>query len=104
MKIKKKNQNKNQNNNKNISDIMSNIEDKSSSNDIMTDHTGNINENENSNNNNSLISNIKKRKYNMKHVNIMESQSYLPPTSNKSNKQKLGYSDLGNKFLKRVNK
>ena len=97
---KKKNQNKNQNNNKNISDIMSNIEDKSSSNDIMTDHTGNINENEN--NNNSLISNIKKRKYNMKHVNIMESQSYLPPTSN--NKQKSGYNDLGNKFLKRVNK
>ena len=99
---KNKNQNKNQNNNKNISDIMSNIEDKSSSNDIMTDHTGNLNENENNNNNNSLISNIKKRKYNMKHVNIMESQSYLPPTSN--NKQKLGYNDLGNKFLKRVNK
>ena len=99
---KKTHQNQNQNNNKNISDIMSNIEDKSSSNDIMTDHTGNINENENNNNNNSLISNIKKRKYNMKHVNIMESQSYLPPTSN--NKQKLGYNDLGNKFLKRVNK
>ena len=96
---KKTHQNQNQNNNKNISDIMSNIEDKSSSNDIMTDHTANINENEN---NNSLISNIKKRKYNMKHVNIMESQSYLPPTSN--NKQKLGYNDLGNKFLKRVNK
>ena len=99
---KKRNQNKNQN--KNISDIMSNIEDKSSSNDIMTDHTGNINENENNNNNNSLISNIKKRKYNMKNVNIMESQSYLPPASNKSNKQKLGYNDLENKFLKRVNK
>ena len=96
---KKAYQNQNQNNNKNISDIMSNIEDKSSSNDIMTDHTGNINENEN--NNNSLISNIKKRKYNMKHVNIMESQSYLPPTSSK---QKLGYNDLGNKFLKRINK
>lgn len=96
---KKTHQNQNQNNNKNISDIMSNIEDKSSSNDIMTDHTANINENEN---NNSLISNIKKRKYNMKHVNIKESQSYLPPPT--SSKQKLGHNDLGNKFLKRVNK
>lgn len=95
---KKTYQNQNQNNNKNISDIMSNIEDKSSSNDIMTDHTANINENEN---NNSLISNIKKRKFNMKHVNIMESQSYLPPTSSK---QKLEYNNLGTKFLKRVNK
>ena len=96
---KKTHQNQNQNNNKNISDIMSNIEDKSSSNDIMTDHTANINENEN---NNSLISNIKKRKSNMNHVNIMESQNYLPPPT--SSKQKLGQNDLGNKFLKRVNK
>ena len=96
---KKRHQNQNQNNNKNLSDIISNIEDKSSSNDIMTDHTGNINENEN--NNNSLISNIKKRKYNAKHVNVMESQSYLPPTSNK---QKPEYTDLRNKVFKRVNK
>jgi len=96
---KRRHQNQNQNNNKNLSDIISNIEDKSSSNDIMTDHTGNINENEN--NNNSLISNIKKRKYNAKHVNVMESQSYLPPTSNK---QKPEYTDLRNKVFKRVNK
>ena len=39
--IKKNYQNQNQNNN--ISDIMSNIKDKSSNKDIMTDHVDNIN-------------------------------------------------------------
>ena len=69
----------------NILDQITNIEDKSSSNDIMTNHTAvreednNIDKNEKS----SINSPEKNRNYNVKNADIMQSQSYLPPSSNK---------------------
>ena len=77
-----------------ILDQITNIEDKSSSNDIMTNHTAEMEDDNNNidkNEKNAFNSPEKSKNYNIKNVDIMESQSYLPPTSNKNiiNKQEL---------------
>ena len=66
-----------------ILDKITNVEDKSSSNDIMTNHTVDREDDNNNDKNNSFNSPVKNRDYNINNVNIMESQNYLPPTSNK---------------------
>ena len=66
-----------------ILDKITNVEDKSSSNDIMTNHTVDREDDNNNDKNNSFNSPGKNRDYNINNVNIMESTNYLPPTSNK---------------------
>ena len=61
-----------------ILDNMTNNWDKNSSNDNMTNTTVNKDEE-----NNNISFNYRNKNYNMKNVDIIESQSYLPPTSKK---------------------
>ena len=58
----------------------------------MTSHTAEKEDDNNSKNENQSFKSPKKnRNYNIKNVDIMESQSYLPPSSNKyiTNKEEL---------------
>jgi hypothetical protein len=99
-----KNNNKNTKNKKLEKKIMDNVminEDKSSSNDIMTNHTIISNDKTEKN---SETTPIKNRNFNMKNVNVMESQGYLPPpTTNNVDKNELnGFKEINNKQKKRV--
>jgi len=110
--IKEQNLIDNKNNNRkldnSILDKITNIEDKSSSNDIMTNK--NINEYDNEKIEKDLINSpINNKNYNMQNVQVMESQGYLPPTSNKKfNEEELNnfsnHKEKKRAFLKRTNK
>ena len=86
-----------------IIDTTINIGDKSSSNDVMTNTTVNRDEEINNNSFNS-----RNKNYNIKNVNVVESQSYLPPTSKKDlNGELNNYNDKKEKrriFYRRLNK
>ena len=111
--IKRDNESKKKNQKKFEKDILDKIttnEDKSSSNDIMTNHTINKDEENEKREKNSYDSPIKNKNYNMQHVHILESQSYLPPSSKKYlNKDELNSINNNSKekkkhFPKRNNK
>ena len=76
---------KNNKYNNHILDKALNNEEKNSYNDNMTNTT--VNREEENNNINSFIS--RDKNYNIKNVNVLESQSYLPPTSKKDLNEEL---------------
>ena len=67
-----------------ILDKITNIEDKSSSNDVLTNHTVDNKEDDNEKIEKNIINSpIKNKNHNMENVQVMESLNYLPPASNK---------------------